>query len=236
MSRKLKAIWSTPRRIWPARAKSSSPRATRKTNLFTNATLSPPMTELPSIRKFLFEQSFDQLMHGTDALRTPERKPVTLKPEQVDALKKEAYDRGFAEGKKAGADEQTSHMTALLARLDERLTHMAGAIHTLRQEYEQKARQIALAVARKILPDFVAKNGLQEIESMLHAAITEMAHEPRMVVRVHESQFDALNTKIQDIAVQKAYAGKVVVLADAQIAAGDCRGEWADGGMERNTA
>jgi flagellar assembly protein FliH len=63
-----------------------------------------------------------------------------------------------------------------------------------------------------------------------------MVHEPRLVVRVNEAQFDVLNDKISALAGQKAYAGKVVVLADAEIAAGDCRIEWADGGMERNTA
>jgi flagellar assembly protein FliH len=195
--------------------------------------MSLPMTELPSIRKFMFDHSFDQ---SAVAVRASERKPVTLKPEQVDALKKESYDQGFAAGQKAGTDEQTNQTNALLTRLDERLANMAGAIHTLRQEYEQKAHQIAMAIARKLMPDFVAKSGLQEIETMLTAAIGEMAHEPRLVVRVNEAQFDTLNTKVQDIAAQKAYAGKVVVLADPQIPAGDCRVEWADGGMERNTA
>ena len=50
---------------------------------------------------------------------------------------------------------------------------------------------------------------------MLGDVIAEMVHEPRLVVRVHESQFDAVNARIHDITAQKAYAGKVVVLADA---------------------
>ncbi len=99
-----------------------------------------------------------------------------------------------------------------------------------------KPGQIALSIVRKMMPDLAATTGMQEIEAMLSAAIAEMLHEPRLVVRVNESEFDSVNTKVQDIATQKAYAGKVVVLADAQIAAGDCRVEWADGGMERNTA
>src|SRR5579863_5843784 len=99
--------------------------------------MSASMTELPSIRKFLFDHSFDQMADA--ASRDPARKPMLMKPEQIDALKKESYDSGFAEGKKAGADEQTSQLANVLTRLDERLTNMAGAIHTLRQDYEQKA-------------------------------------------------------------------------------------------------
>jgi flagellar assembly protein FliH len=63
-----------------------------------------------------------------------------------------------------------------------------------------------------------------------------MAREPRLVVRVHEDQFDAVNERVQEIATQRAYAGKVIVLADPDTVPGDCRVEWADGGIERNTA
>jgi len=169
-----------------------------------------------------------------DTARAPERKPVTLKPEQMDALKKEFYDAGFAEGQKTSGDSQAKKTADLLAHIDQRMAALAETMQSLQQEQDQQTRRIALAVARKILPDFTAKNGLQEIEAMLTAAVAEMMHEPRLVVRVNESQFDSVNGKVQDITAQKAYAGKVVVLADAEIAIGDCRVEWADGGMERN--
>jgi flagellar assembly protein FliH len=62
-----------------------------------------------------------------------------------------------------------------------------------------------------------------------------MAREPRLVVRVNEAQFDTVNERVQAIATDRAYAGKVIVLADAEVVPGDCRVEWADGGIERNT-
>jgi flagellar assembly protein FliH len=189
------------------------------------------MTEIPSIRKFMFDKSFE---HAMDAARAPERKPVTLKPEQMDALKKDFYDAGFAEGQKTSNDSHSKQIAEVLARIDQRLARLVETMQSMQQEQDIKTRQIALAIARKVMPDFAAKGGLQEIEAMLAAAITEMVHEPRLVVRVHESQFDSVNSKVQDITVQKAYAGKIVVLADAEIVVGDCRVEWADGGMERN--
>ena len=53
-------------------------------------------------------------------------------------------------------------------------------------------------------------------------------------MRIHESQFDQVNARIQETVARKAYAGKVVMLADEAIMPGDCRIEWADGGIERN--
>ena len=183
-------------------------------------------------RKFMFDRSFDDaaVVH-----RAPERKPVLLKPDQIDALKKESRDAGFAEGHSAGKEEQVAQQTAVLAKVDQNVTALIQHIDTLAHAQEEQARGLALAVAKKILPAFTAQNGLQEIEALVNDTIREMAREPRLVVRVGEGEFDALNERIQAIATQRAYAGKVVILADAEVASVDCRIEWADGGVERDT-
>ena len=191
------------------------------------------MAEPPPTRKFMFTTSFDV---GSVAARPIERKPLLLKPEQIDALKKEAYDSGMAAGQKMTGDEKTNKGLALLTSIDNRMASLTETMQAMHAQQDAKARQVAMSIARKIMPDLASKNGMQEIEAMLSAAISEMLHEPRLVVRVNESEFDGINTKVQDIASKKAYAGKVVVLADAEIAVGDCRVEWADGGMERNAA
>lgn len=183
-------------------------------------------------RKFMFERSFD----ASSGPRVPERKPVTLKPEQYDALRKEGYDEGFAAGRQAGLDDQAQRLMLLLNNVGGKIDAMLGQMQALRQESETGMRQMALAIARKFVPDFSTRHGVAEIEAMLSAIISEMMHEPRLVVRVHESQFDALDEKITQIAAQKAYTGKIVVMASNEIAAGDCLIEWSDGGMERNAA
>ena len=184
------------------------------------------------VRKFMFDRPFD----AGAAVRPPERKPVTLKPEQVDAFKKESYDAGFAAGQQAGHDAQQQQIHATLVQIDGRLTQMIGAMHVFQAQQDAHMRQLAVAIARKILPQFVARHGEQEIESLVATAMAEMPREPRLVVRVAATQLEMLEKKIQEIAAQKAYAGSVVVVSDASVADGDCRIEWADGGIERNAA
>ena len=198
----------------------------------TSSTAKKSSGEPAPVRKFMFDRSFDDaaIVH-----RAPERKPVLMKPEQIDALKKESYDAGFAAGKAAGLDEQTAQQTDVLKSIDQNTAALIKNINTIAQEQAEQTRSLALAIAKKILPTFMSQNGLQEIEALVTETIREMAREPRMVVRVHESEFDALNEKIQAIATQRAFPGKIVILADAEIASGDCRIEWADGGVERNT-
>jgi flagellar assembly protein FliH len=184
------------------------------------------------VRKFLFERSFDD---ATVIHRTPERKPILMKPDQVDALKKECYDEGFAAGKVEGKEEQVAQQTALLARIDQHVVKLIEDIGSIAREQEEQTRRLALAIAKKVLPTFVAQNGTMEIETMVNDAIREMSREPRLVVRINETQFDALNEKILAISTQRAFSGKMVVIAASEVASGDCRIEWADGGIERNT-
>ena len=193
--------------------------------MFTETTTAPPL------KKFLFERSFE---HAANTPLVPERKPVTLKPDQVDALKQESYDAGFQDGRQAGTDAQNTALAALITRLDEKLTLHIATQQAWQTEQDGQIRRAVLAIARKLLPTFMEREGEKEIDALMKDAITEMVHEPRLVVRVHESQFESLNTKVQDIATQKAYPGKIIVLADPAIPAGDCHIEWADGGMERN--
>lgn len=190
-----------------------------------------PAPDAP-MRKYLFDRSFDDI---AAAQRAQERKPVLMKPEQIDALKTEAHDKGFAMGKDAGRDEQTAKLTAVMATVGKNVEGLMKGIDALIAEQETHTRKLVLSIAKKILPDFTARHGLQEIEALLDGAVRDMSREPRLVVRVHETQAEAVTAQVEAIATQRAYTGKVVVLADAGVAAGDCRIEWADGGIERNT-
>lgn len=191
----------------------------------------PSPSAAAGIRKFMFDQSFD----AGAVQRPPERKPVTLKPEEYDALKKEAYESGYAAGRQAGADDHARKLLATMDRVTVKLDEAIALVESAHKQQEGDVQSLAMAIVRKILPEYAAKHGMGEIEAVLSRTLAEMIHEPRMVVRAHESQFDEINARIHAITTQKAYAGKIIVLADADVRPNDCRIEWADGGIERNT-
>ena len=97
------------------------------------------MAETPPLRKFMFDKSFDNAVDVRTA--TPERKPVTLKPEQVDALKKEAFDAGFAAGQKTLGDEQTQQLKATIAQLDNRMAQSDRKLQEVHKAQEEQLRQ-----------------------------------------------------------------------------------------------
>ncbi len=189
-------------------------------------------TDPPVVKKFLFDRSFDgaKVVH-----RAVERLPVLLKPEQIDALKQESYDQGFAAGQKAGHDAQTAEQNGVLAALTAALETLGGQMDALRTERDRDTRALAVTMVRKLMPVLMEREGVEEIEALLAATLRDMAREPRLVVRTTPSQFDAVEERIKTLTAQLGYGGQVILLADKEVAKGDCRIEWADGGVVRDT-
>lgn len=186
------------------------------------------MSEINPVRKFLFDRSFE------DGLALEITAPPSFTQEQLEAARQEGHNAGFTEGQKALAENQQQYANVLLAQIDRQLGHLIEASARRWDEHLAQMQEVALVIARKILPAYVAKHGLQEIEAIVTQVIKERGHETRLVVRVSEAQFDTVNASLKTITEREAYAGKIVLLAEPEFGPADCRVEWADGGMERD--
>ena len=54
---------------------------------------------------------------------------------------------------------------------------------------------------------------------------------PHLVVRINESLYEGARERIEQLAKRSGFEGRLVILAEPEIATGDCRIEWADGGV-----
>jgi flagellar assembly protein FliH len=59
---------------------------------------------------------------------------------------------------------------------------------------------------------------------------------PHVVVRLNDALYADARERLEDIARMRGFEGRLVVLAEPDIAPGDCRIEWADGGVTRERA
>ena len=55
-------------------------------------------------------------------------------------------------------------------------------------------------------------------------------------MRVNDALYAVAKEKLDDIVRARSFEGRLVVLAEPDIALGDCRIEWADGGINRDSA
>jgi flagellar assembly protein FliH len=96
---------------------------------------------------------------------------------------------------------------------------------------ETEAVDVAVAVARKLCSQLISAEPLGEITALVSDCFSHLVSTPHLVVRINASLYEAAREKIERQAAQSGFQGRLVILAEPEIATGDCRIEWADGGV-----
>lgn len=95
---------------------------------------------------------------------------------------------------------------------------------------------MAVAVARKLTPALIAREPFAEIAALASDCFRHLVASPNVVVRVNDALHASARDGLNEIIRRLALDSRLVVLAEPDIAPGDCRIEWADGGIVRNSA
>jgi flagellar assembly protein FliH len=182
-------------------------------------------------KPFLFDKSFD-----LSAIKAAEeaRQVKTYTEEELALAKEQAHGAGFVAGKEAAMREIEQQQSSLLGNINRLFERLANDVWKVYAQQKQVASEVGVTIARKIVPDYLQKNGQQEIMTAIESCLAEVINEPRLVLRVNEKHFDYIKREVDQTADRLGYAGKMIILADQNLTEHDCRLEWADGGMERN--
>jgi flagellar assembly protein FliH len=181
--------------------------------------------------KYMFDQDFSAVAQVTA--------PAVAAAEHEAALAA-AEARGFHAGMNATEAQARTEAERRLALAFERI---AGGVEQLRAslervegKFEAEAVEVALAVGRKLAADLIAKEPFAEICALADQCFREMISAPHIVVRVSADLYSDAKQRLEDIARARGFEGRLVVMSEGDIAAGDCRIEWADGGLKRDRA
>jgi flagellar assembly protein FliH len=179
--------------------------------------------------KFLFDVDF---------AAGSQREPTVTLAEHATKLadaEDSARQRGYAEGQRDAEVEIGRRIASTLERIASGIEAASGALKAIEARLECEAVEVAVAVARKLAPSLIEREPFAEISALASGCFRELVAAPHIVVRVNEGLYAAAREKIDDIARAHAFAGRLVMLGEPNIAAGDCRIEWADGGVHRDT-
>ncbi|HJZ20102.1 MAG TPA: FliH/SctL family protein, partial [Bradyrhizobium sp.] len=77
----------------------------------------------------------------------------------------------------------------------------------------------------------IAAEPLGEITGLVRECFSHLVSTPHLVVRINEALYEPARAKIEQLAKRSGFEGRLVILAEPEIATGDCRIEWADGGV-----
>lgn len=153
--------------------------------------------------------------------------------EHLLLAKTQSFALGKAEGAKEARQQQEERIAGLLQAalgLAEKLAQNED-----RREVEKciDAAKLALRITHKLLPQFSLRYALPEIEHVLLHAVEARKDEARIAVTIPTVHLEGLKARMDALALEKGYGGKVILLADDNLPPTDCRVEWADGGAER---
>lgn len=185
-------------------------------------------------QKFMFERSFETA-EPPGAPRKVVKEPVrTFTEAELSQAREDGYAAGKLAAEQAAAQAVERHVAQALASLTQKLAELAKNQTEAVERHSGEAVHAALAVIRKLFPKLTQDHGVAEIEAVVAECLGQLREEPRIVIRVADPLLDAIQERVTAMAAQAGFEGKIVLLAQSDLQAGDVRVEWADGGAERD--
>ena len=178
--------------------------------------------------KFLFEDDFTA---GNDRRAKP-----TVPRAQHEAAVAQAQAEGYRNGQLAAESKIEGRTSSACERIAHGIATLAQGLGAIEARLEAESVEVAFSVARKLAPELIAAEPFAEIAALAAGCFRQLVAAPHVVVRVAEPVYENAHARLEEIARLHGFEGRLVLLAEPGMAAGDCRIEWADGGLSRNRA
>lgn len=169
--------------------------------------------------------------------RSSERKSSLSENALAELLaeaRREGHAAGLADGERTAAARAEKQVSTAAEALAGKVAAMAATIDDARKQAVAEAVNLALSIARKLAGRMIAAEPTAEIEALIADCLQSLEGVPHLVIRCEPMLAD----RVRDIATAKmthsGFTGRLVVLGDPDIAIGDARLEWADGGVVRD--
>lgn len=148
----------------------------------------------------------------------------------------QAYRKGFAAGQAQAQGEAAQRAASALALIADGLQRLDRALSGIEARLETEAVEVAVAVAAKLAPQLIARQPFEEISALATECFHQQVATPHIVVHIAADIHDIAKTQLEEIARARGFEGRLIVNAEPAMAPGDCRIEWADGGVIRDQA
>jgi len=179
--------------------------------------------------KFLFENDFA-------AGASKPSMPLEEHAAKIRAAEAAAFARGLEQGRAEAKAEAEQRTAAAIERIAGAMAILHRQLGAVEARLEAEAVEVAVEVAKKLAPELIRMEPFTEIAALATGCFRNLVRCPHVAVRVHESLLDIARVKLDEIMRRCGAETKLVILGEPDIAPGDCRIEWADGGIDRDSA
>ncbi|WP_181703973.1 FliH/SctL family protein [Chthonobacter albigriseus] len=182
--------------------------------------------------RFLFDTDFA----APPAKAEPVAPPVpTIEQPVHEAIvaeaERRAYDRGLVAGREAAEARAADRLAEEAGRLAAAAQSILAVLDTERARVEVEAFRLAEAVACKIAGRLIELHPREAILAIVSEALGPLRRAPHLVIRLSADDAEPIRGELTRIAAERGFEGRLVVLGEDSVTRGDCRIEWADGGI-----
>jgi len=176
--------------------------------------------------KFLFDTDFS----APDRMRECPATPSEV-AQKVAAAEARAYRAGYDAALREARAESDRRSALALEEIAIAIKGIAARVASVEARMETEAVDVAVAVARKLCSELIGREPLGEVMALVGDCFAQLVATPHLVVRINDQLYEAAHEQIEKLSKQCGFAGRLVILAEPEIESGDCRLEWADGGV-----
>lgn len=149
--------------------------------------------------------------------------------------RREGHAAGLAEGERAASARAAKQLAQAAEAIGAQVSAIAAGLDDMRLSALGDATLLATAVARKLARALIEREPTEEIAELVTDCLASLNGVPHLVIRCAPQLADG----VRDIASKRlqtsGFTGRLVVLGDPEVALGDARIEWADGGVVRDS-
>jgi flagellar assembly protein FliH len=176
--------------------------------------------------KFLFDMDFG----APDRVREKPATPAEI-AQKIAEAEARAYRDGYDAAQREAKAESDRRVAVALEGIGVAIQGIASRFAGVQTRMETEAVDIAVAVARKLCDELIAGEPMAGITALVRDCFSHLVSTPHLVVRINEALYEIARERIELLAKRSGFEGRLVILAEPEIATGDCRIEWADGGV-----
>lgn len=197
----------------------------------------------------LAEEEIKQERQEAEEVESREEKEVLAKKEEeqekpkepsysqseLDSAVKSAEEKGYEKGFSSATTELQKAAAMALEEINNRLVALLSGEAENRREAEASALKFAVELVRKLLPNLEVGVAKQEVEAFLSDNFSKFRGEKNLSFSFHPDMAAEIAPQLSKLAEKNDFEGKISVHKDINMGLSDCRVEWRNGGVERNT-
>ncbi len=159
-----------------------------------------------------------------------------IKNEQLLLAKQKAYKEGFVAGESSEQSRHNQALEAAIQKLINQCNKIASEREQIQKDLLSQSVNLATQTGKKLASHLIEKQPQIELEALIIECLSSLENVPHLVIHCHEDLVQICQKTAEDHMRTSRFSGKLVVMGNEDIALGDGKVEWVDGGLMRDSS